>query len=374
MKIFMFVNYTPSDKSLGITKKISSEISAFRRLGHEVIYTAYGEGGIYIYDDNDQIVYKKKYLTSIYTLVRYQRYFLLIQTAKEYCDSTKQQFDIFYGRLLAPSKQYINLLRSFKHNQSRVILEAHAYFPGIRFQSMKGKYVSYMLDKNGPLLKDCVDKILTEGHIDDFYGIPDVCEARIGVETKAIKAHNYVGNKDELNMISVANETTYHAYDRIIKSLAEYYRDEDTIHPIFLHLVGTVSDSTKRLVDELNMSDKVKLYGKQYGEALDNIYNHCNLGLGPFGQHRIGGKKDTGLKTKEYFAKGLPYIFSGEEPTVPCDYPFILQFPSDESLIDLQKAWNFYLSYRSNDKVVQKMRDFALANYSWDAIMEEALK
>ena len=374
MNIFMFVNYTPSDKSLGITKKISSEIRALRRLGHDVVYTAYGDKGVVVYDNHDSIIYERQYIFNNNAFIKVARYFLLIKTAQRFFDNTEQQFDVLYGRLLAPSKGYINFLRSVKKKKCRIILEAHAYFPGIQFRSLKGKYVSYLLEKNGQKLKYCVDKILTEGHIDDFYGIAEVSEAKIGVETREIVAHRYIGNADELNLLSVANETTYHAYDRVIKSLAAYYNQAKTVPPVFLHLVGTVSDATKRMIEEMALNKRVKLYGKQYGDALDNIYNQCNLGLGPFGQHRIGGKKDTGLKTKEYFAKGLPYIFSGEEPSVPQGYPYILQYPSDESLIDFSKAWEFYLSYRDNKNVVDEMREFALSNYSWDAIMEDAIK
>ena len=373
MKIFMFVNYTPLDKSLGITKKINSEIVALRNLGHKVVYTTYTNEGICIHNNNDEVVFSRKYLLTKSVFVRIARYFYLIKSAQDYLNKTHRHFDVCYGRLLAPSSNYLKLLRGFKKNGTMVVLEAHAYFPGIRFKSMKGKYVSFMLKKNGPKLKDCVDRILTEGHIDDFYGIKDVREARIGVDTNIITPHKYIGSTEVLNLISVANETTYHAYDRVIKSLYVYYKNEDNPHTILLHLVGTVSDSTKRLIEQLGLNEKVFLYGKQYGEKLDQIYNQCNIGLGPFGQHRIGGKKDTGLKTKEYFAKGLPYIFSGEEPSVPRDYPYIMQFPSDESVINFKRVLAFYSSFSNNPGVVEDMRAFAKEHYSWDSIMEEAL-
>ena len=99
----------------------------------------------------------------------------------------------------------------------------------------------------------------------------------------------------------------------------------------------------------------------------------CNIGLGPLGQHRIGGKKDTGLKTKEYFARGLPYIFSGEEPTVPNGYPYIFNIPSDESPVNFEDVWNFYQSYANDKCVVDEMRSYAREHYSWDKIMKDAL-
>ncbi len=374
MNIFMFVNFTPSDKSLGITKKISSEIQALRRLGHDVVYTAYGKNGVYIYGNDDSIIFEKRYKIRNNLYIRLVRYFLLIKTAQVYCCSRKQHFDILYGRLLAPTKKYINLLRYLRNNNSRVILEAHAYFPGIQFPTVKGKFISYMLKKNGPKLKSYVNKVLTEGRLDEFYGIPVIQEARIGVETEKICPHNYTGSRNELNLISVANEMPYHAYDRVIKSLGKYYQDVSEAREIKIHLVGSISSDTRRLVKNLHLEEKVFLYGKQFGDTLDRIYDGCNMALGPLGQHRIGGKKDTGLKTKEYFAKGIPYIYSGEEPSVPNNYPYIFRCESDESFLDFQDIWNFYLSYRDSKTVVDEMRGFAKKNYSWDVIMEEAIK
>ena len=140
-----------------------------------------------------------------------------------------------------------------------------------------------------------------------------------------------------------------------------------------MHLVGTITDVSKALISKYGLEEQVILYGKRRGKELDEIYDKCNVGLGPFGQHRVGGKKDTGLKTKEYFAKGLPYVFSGEEPTVPNNYPYICKFPSDESPIDFDKVWDFYQSYSDDPAVIQNMRAFAMENYSWHKIMEDAL-
>ena len=78
MRIFMFVNYTPSDRSIGITKKISSEIKALRELGHEVFYTAYINHGVGVYDDSDNLIYKKSFLLKFKALELFGRYFLLI--------------------------------------------------------------------------------------------------------------------------------------------------------------------------------------------------------------------------------------------------------------------------------------------------------
>jgi hypothetical protein len=92
------------------------------------------------------------------------------------------------------------------------------------------------------------------------------------------------------------------------------------------------------------------------------------------GQHRVGGKKDTGLKTKEYFGIGLPYFYAGVEEDVPADYPYVFEVPSDESVIDFDAVWDFYERIRSDENKTENMRAFAQEVFSWDNIMRRALQ
>lgn len=372
MNIFLFVNYTPDDKSIGITKKISSEIKALREMGHFVTYTAYKSDGIYIFNNNNDVVYKKQFRFKNKFIISFLRYFVLLKTIKKYINCSNNSYDLLYARLLPLTKGFFEIIRSFKNNKSKVVVESLAYFPGIKFRSIKGKYISFLLKKNGPRLKGLVDTVLTEGHLDSFYGVSDIREMSMGVQTDEIVPHRYEGKKDELHLISVANEMPYHAYDRVIKSLRNFYLSNKK-RKVFIHLVGLMTKKTIRMINRFHLDNYVLLYGKKSGIELDEIYKKCNLGLGPLGQHRVGGKKDTGLKTKEYFARGIPYIYSGEEPTVPANYPYVLSIPSDESDIDFDCVWDFYISYRDNENVVSEMRKFAFEHYSWIEIMKKAI-
>lgn len=369
-RVFFFANYTPADNSIGITKKIRCEIQALRRMGAEVTYTAYDGDGVSVFDNRDKVVFHKKFPAEIGMLNRKIRYYWLENVALAYLKTT-EGFDLGYIRMGAPNGIFFKILGELKKMGARMIGEAHAYFPGVKYKTFGGKYITWMYELHQKRFKEYIEYFLVEGLFSEMYEVP-AYSTRIGVDVAAITPHNYIGAQDALNMISVSNETAYHGYDRIIESM----NDELNKHPekqIFVHFVGTVSDQTKQLVEKHGLQDRVILYGKKSGAELDEIYNKCNVGLGPFGQHRVGGKKDTGLKTKEYFAKGLPYIYSGSEPTVPEDYPYICNFPSDESLIDFDRVWKFYESYRNDPQVVPTMRAFAAEHYSWDTIMKEAL-
>ena len=88
----------------------------------------------------------------------------------------------------------------------------------------------------------------------------------------------------------------------------------------------------------------------------------------------MGGKKDTGLKTKEYFGIGLPYFYSGVEEDVPGDYPYVFAVPSDESHIDFDAVWAFYERIRGDETKADNMRTFAKNVFSWDSIMAQAFE
>lgn len=369
-RVFFFANYTPVDISIGITKKIRSEINTLRKMGMDVTYTAYDGNGVSIFDNHDTVVFRKPYPTHWEKLNRIARYYWLETVALDYVKREKT-FDLGYIRMGPPNRLLFLIFKQLKDNGAKIVAESLAYFPGIKYKSLGGKYISLMYKVNANKFKDYLSYFLVEGNMTEMHDVKAFA-MNIGVEVDNINIHQYKGNPKELNLISVANENLYHAYDRVIESL-HYYLNKFPDKQIFVHLVGTTSAQTKELIKKYALEEKVILYGKKSGPELDEIYNKCNVGLGPLGQHRVGGKKDTGLKTKEYFAKGLPYIYSGDEPTVPEDYPYIYQFPSDESMIDFEKVRAFYDSYRNDEKVVENMRAFAKAHYSWDTIMKDAL-
>lgn len=366
-RVFMFANYTPSDDSIGITKKIRSEIRTLREMGMEVWYTGYERDAVVVFDNEDRIVLKKPYPFPITLFKSKARYYWLEKTALQYLKE-KNDFDLGYFRLGPPNELLFKMFDLLKVGGSTIIAESLAYFPGIKYTSLGGKYIMYCFDKNAHRFKKYVKYFLCEGNLTEMFGVP-AYTMNMGVDVERITPHLYMGEKSELNLISVANENVYHAYDRIIESVYEYKGDRT----VKVHLVGTVTDSSKDLIHKYGLNNQFILYGKKSGLELDQIYNKCNVGLGPFGQHRVGGKKDTGLKTKEYFAKGLPYIYSGEEPTVPNDYPYICKFSSDESPIDFDRVWDFYQSYVDDLTVVDNMRTFAYEHYSWHRIMQDAL-
>ena len=367
-RMFMLVNYTPEDESLGITKKIGGAIQAFRRKKIEVYYTAYNENGVAIIDADDRVILYKKFMFGNRKFGR----FTLIKLATRYLLTTDNKFDICFLRFLGFDYSYTKLLSVMKSKlKAHVILDTIGYFDGMKAYDYKTLYMNIMAKFHMKRAMNNVDVVLTEGNEGRIFGMNSV-SIKLGVEVSNFNEHCYVGDKEELNLISVANETPYHGYDRLIEALAIYYKNNKK-RRVTIHLVGCISEKTKKKIRDLNLEEYVVLYGKKCGKELELIYNSCNMAVGPLAQHRVGNKKDTGLKTKEYFAVGIPYFYTGSEPDVDKDYPYILQVESNDEPIDIDSIWDFYVRIKDDESLCSNMRMFAREHYSWDKITDTML-
>ena len=284
-----------------------------------------------------------------------------------------KHFTVGFVRWDSVDKAFLKMLSMMRNACDKVLMDFHGYFEGVKASNVKGLYTVYTTRWNGGKLKKYVDYGLTESKSKSLFGI-DVMSIDTGIDVSKYRPHVYKGSKDVISMISVANERSYHGYDRIIRGLGDYYKTNDKIK-VDLHLVGVMSEGTIKLVEKYGVKDHVYLHGYQTGEELERIYSQCNIGVGPLAPHRVGGKEGTGIKTKEYFAIGLPYFYAGNELLVPKDYPYVLKFDADETPINIKKITEFYNDVKVNkSNVSEQMRDFAREHFSWEKMLGQAFE
>lgn len=362
-KLFFWTNYYIERNDIGTTIKIKNEIQALRQMGYAVTYTAYVSNGVVIFDNSDKIVAFEKYKFSNSKLRSLTRKDNLISISRNYLRSNV--FNFFLLRINYFSKSYMKMLKEMKAQGASVMMESLSYFPGISYSFFKAPKlyaVANSLKRNQKQLINYIDLMLTEGYIDHYYGIPCI-EFGMGVNVENFKPHCYCGDIDALNMIMVGCTSVYHGTDRILASLKDYLDDPSVNSKVYLHLVGDVLKNDKVYIKVNRLENHVIQYGRQFGTNLEAIYDKCNVALGPLSQHRMQ-KKDTGLKTKEYFAKGIPYVYSGDEPCIQNGYQYIYEISNDESLINIRDVWNFYNGIR-NANIVTEMRATAVEIFDW---------
>lgn len=363
----MCVNYPRYNPAIGISKKIKSQIETFRKIGYAVTYSAYENDSIVIYGNHDNI--EKKYPYPTQSCLGLTRRFYLMHACKNYLMS--HDFDLAFVRWDALDVSFFSVLKQMKKCCNNILMDFHGYFPNMKPVKLKTHYAFWTTQLFGNYLKNYVTYGIGETKCGQLFGI-NIMTIDTGINVDDYKPHCYLGNTHELHMISVANETVYHGYDRIIDGLNNYYKSNPSVE-VHLHLVGKLNKNSINRIHEVNLPDKIHLYGYKSGNELMEIYNQCNMGVGPLAPHRIGGKEGTGIKTKEYFALGLPYFYAGSELLVPEDYKYAYKIQANNDPIDLHKILSFWQTIKDDSEIRANMRTFAREHFSWLKIFNDVL-
>lgn len=285
-------------------------------------------------------------------------------------------FDCIYIRRPAfCSYNFIKWLRQTKkrYPNIRIILE---------FQTFPYDAEYYKLYRLPLLLKD----ILYRGHLkkyidraadlsnhDMIFGIKTI-QIYNGIDLSSVDVRNPFFANDALNLLCVAVFNTWHGVDRILNGLADYKKQQGN-RRVILHLVGEgqILKELKAQVVHLDLEDSVIFYGRMKPSDIVPLYNSCNMAIASLGLHRIGVLTASTLKTREYLAKGIPFVYSGiidvfqEEPT-----DFCLQVPADDSPIEIQHLIDFNDRLYERDtpqELAKRIRTYAERHVSMDAAM-----
>lgn len=226
---------------------------------------------------------------------------------------------------------------------------------------------------NRRYLNSFIDRIATLTDDKEIFGVPTL-KIGNGINVEKIRPRK-IRETSEIHAIAVSICEWWHGYDRFIEGLRLYYEGNPQRKIVF-HLVGQGSESEryKKMVQDYGLEEYVIMYGQQTGEALDNIYDQCNLGIASLGCYRKGMYETQELKTREYAAKGLPFITSVTISDIPqSDKSNIyLKVPNDDTPIDMHSVLNFYdhIYINSVESVNKRLRQYAKEHFS----MEEAMK
>ncbi len=366
-RLFLFSNIFPEDKTSGITKKVFSQIRSWELLGYDVMYyTGYTDRGAAVFDKSGNILTLKPYISKYPLLNRLNRNQLLKCVAAEFLGLQEDDyFDICYIRYLYFDFNFINLLKNARKSSKKVLLEAHSY--PIYNKSLFTYYPIYAIDSiwKGKAKKyvDYVIAVVAVNPSINIWGIKTICIEN-GVDISAISPQNKIPAVDgEVRFISVSYEWLAHGYDRFIKGMAAYY-EKKPHRKITLTLIGTIMPSTENLIKKYGLEKYIIFRGKQFGTSLDNLYNEADIGIGALGGFRVNFKDCCALKTREYMAKGIPFIYEGAENKGE-DSKYQYRVPSDESPIDIPAILKFYDNLSVDSNMSKEIRRLA-CKHSWE--------
>ena len=174
-----------------------------------------------------------------------------------------------------------------------------------------------------------------------------------------------------VQIISVAATAFWHGYDRLIEGIHQYYSSGGTEHIVY-HVVGTILPELQKMVQDYHLEDNVIFHGRQYGEALKELYAQCYLGVDVLGGHRKTYPVSSSLKSREYAAFGLPILTASPIDYLPEDCPYQCLVSNDDSPVDIPALITFYrrLYQSTPGELAHEIRDKARSRCDMSVTMK----
>ena len=174
-----------------------------------------------------------------------------------------------------------------------------------------------------------------------------------------------------INVLIVATVCEYHGIDRFIRGLHEYESTPNKRN-IVLHIVGDGQELPylKELTAELNMQDNVIFHGFKSGKELDEMFDMCHIALDALAGFRKGLTETSSLKSREYCARGIPFIASSKDADFPDGWEYVQKIPDDETPVDMNTVIDFSNRMMADPEHPQKMRRYAEEHLDWMAKMK----
>lgn len=339
--------------SSGITNKILGQIKAFRENGFEVNYTYIKNGYAWICEDNCS-----KKLGYVGKMRKFAAYFYFYRLLKH------REYRYVYNRYALLDRYYFKLLQQKKRAGSTIIVEIPTFpYDSEQLPGMAYKILYYLDKRYRNKLSYVVDQIATYSEDQEIYGIKTIHIVNgIDFDRVSMKKTNKYYKDGIINIIGVAGLQKWHGYDRLINGLGNYYENGGKRRMVF-HIVGDgpVLSEYKDIVQKRGLSECVVFYGVKTGDELNQIYDLCDLGVEELAAFRQGEIISSSLKSREYAAKGLPFITSSKSDIFNNE-KFVLKLPENEEAVCIEDIIEYYdglYAYSDEKEVSTNIRNTA---------------
>ena len=165
----------------------------------------------------------------------------------------------------------------------------------------------------------------------------------------------------------------YDGTDRLLKGLAAYDGDVN----VKLYFVGSSFPDENKMVDKLNLKNKVFFTGKLIGDELTEILNKCHLSIGTLAIHRKNQKEGSVLRVNESLARGIPVVVAYEDMELNSDIgfkPFYYKLPADDSVVDIQDLCDFASQTYSINNNHIAIRELAKKNIDYNLKIAQSIQ
>lgn len=365
-----------SASSLGISSKVMSQARAAAQAGHDVLISKdYGAETRIERPLSGEVVAKRAWRKGIR---RREKYAFLGKWATENgIEVIVVRFDHLDGAFCDFSKRV--------KAKGIVVAVEFPTFPFDRERDARHKrlldsrrYLSFLARRAYARLEEVrvrnapkyIDYAITYLENDAIWGIPNITYDN-GIDLPSIPMRSPKKPDGTIRLLAVAKFAPHHGLDRLIRGLAEYRGTRK----VSLTLAGTGPELPylEALVSESGLSETVKFAGVAVGGELDALFDGADVAVGSLGLHRIGISLGSTMKSREYCARGIPFIYSFPEKGFDGDEEFALMLPSGETPVDVESVVAFADKMSLEEGIPSRMREFAETRFDWKVQMDKVL-
>lgn len=281
---------------------------------------------------------------------------------------TLRGLDYVYIRYPRSSPLFLWMLARLRaHNPGLMVLIELPSFPyHTETVSLRDKVFGTIDRMSRPFLRHVADRIVTFSREKQIFGLPTIATDN-GVDVAALDPLDAPAPDGPLRLFGVANLSFWHGYDRLIAGLAAY----QGARPVTFDIAGA-GQQLPRLQDDVaaaGLQDVVRFHGPQHGDALKALMQGAHLGASSIGMHRLD-VDTSNLKSREYCARGLPFLIAYPDRDFGDGFPFAFYAPADDSPVDIAALVNWYEALRrDHPDYGADMRAYAEDRLSWHSKM-----
>lgn len=163
---------------------------------------------------------------------------------------------------------------------------------------------------------------------------------------------------NELKMIMISGwKSEWLGLDLLIRSMQEYKGKAK----LTLYFAGEPYEPHKEMAEQLQ-HHKIIFEGYLSGEKMDALFNECHIAIGTLAEYRLGIKEASNLKTRDYMARGIPFVVGYHDTDLINNEewkPFFYGIEQPENGFSFQKILDFAEAVLKNKEHSTIMRNLS---------------
>ncbi len=354
----LYVNYTNlyENCNVGIKKKILAQCSTFMKKFGTVYYTMFAGQTMYLF-------YEDKILEKEFALTRKMCNEAIAKWIVKY------HIKRLYIRYALSDMFFLDFLEELKKMSIKSVLE----FPTIPYDG-EGGIIRPIEDKYyREQLHKYINCCTTYANFETVFGIPCITLVN-GVDIEEQKKKEYRKKDGTVVLLAVASLAKWHGYERVIQGMKNYISEGGERNIIFnIAGFGGQLNYYKSIVDEYKLSEHVIFHGQLSGAELDAVYDDSDIAVGSLGFYKINLRSGSPIKLGEYCARGIPFVYGYDDISFREPPYFSYQVSNDATPLDMEKVLDFYDMMYDGKNFIKDMRQYALSNLTWDAILQPVI-